>query len=31
MRVTENRQYQQTENIYKQRTTLNEENPLPDR
>ena len=31
MRVTENREYQQAENIYKQRTTLDEENPLPDR
>ena len=31
MRVTENREYQQTEYIYKQITPLDEENTLPDR
>ena len=31
MRVTENREYQQTKYIYKQITPLDEENALPDR
>ena len=31
MRVTENREYQQTKYMYKQITPLDEENALPDR